>query len=155
MNRKPDPEPPEQPPAEPDVEAGSEAESAAQIPPDRELWSLDGHYFNAGSLRDLLETFADLDVGDVVFVARPARPQVGHYLPAHAIVQQLAEQASDECGEAAEGWPQVGPEALFELDRFLQSWIVRHCPVHFWNMTDVREHLLTREDIARSRRRAD
>jgi hypothetical protein len=134
-----------------DMDADAVDASASQAPPDRELWSLDGHYFNAGSLGDLLETFADLDVGDVVFVARPAPPQVHHYLPARAIVQQLAEQASDECGEAAEDWPQVGPDALQELDQLLQAWIDRHCPVQFWNMTDVREHLLTADDIAQAR----
>lgn len=118
---------------------------------DERLWSLDGHYFNAASLRDLLETHADLEAGDVVFVGRPVPVQPLTYVNARLIVEQLSEQARDDCGEAAEEWPQVTPEAERELDRYLADWIHRHCPVTFSRVHEVAEHLISAADIDAAR----
>lgn len=118
---------------------------------DGRLWSLDGHYFNAATLRDLLDTHADLEAGDVVFVGRPAAVQPLTYVNARSIVEQLSEHARDDCGEAAEDWPRVGAGAERELDHFLADWIQRHCPVDFNRMGDVTEHLISEADIDRTK----
>lgn len=112
-----------------------------------ECWSVDNEYFNAESLGDLIDGNDNLEVGQMVYVADALIPDPGSYVDVDSVLEQMGERAFDDCGEAADVYPDVTGEAKQELDDILKAWARQHCTPRFWEVRNVREYILTEEDI--------
>lgn len=113
-----------------------------------QVWSRDEEYFNFSDLGELLDTYDDLEVGQVVYVGDKVPQDPSSWFDADDLVEELGNHAYDTCGECAEDWPDVTREAKAEFDAFLAAWIEKHCPVSFYSVTNVRPYTLTEEDLS-------
>lgn len=113
----------------------------------KECWSVDEECFNAQSLGDLVDSNYGLEVGQTVWVGDALHPDAGSYVDAESVIEQMGERASDDCGEAAEDYPDVDKEAMQELDDLLKAWARKHCTPRFWSVHNIREYTITAEDL--------
>lgn len=115
----------------------------------KECWSVDEENFRYDSLQDLLDSNDELQAGDVVYVGNAKHPKPEQLCDADDIIEMMKDRAWDIVGEYAEDYPEVSDEAHKELDDFIKSWIMKHCPPDFYTVTDVREYILTKEDLGK------
>ncbi|WP_454751654.1 hypothetical protein [Cupriavidus necator] len=118
--------------------------------PKEETWSRDNEEFRYDSLGDLLDNFGDeLNVGDVVYVGEAHRPKAGDLIDADDVIETISNRGYDYGGEHADGFPEVDKAATEELDALLRAWVDKHClPANFYQVTNVREYVLTAEDLS-------
>ncbi len=64
-----------------------------------------------------------------------------------SILDDIQSEADDEGGEFAEGFTDVGKDAVSELEQLLVGWIEKHCTINFYRVVNVREYMLTDEDM--------
>lgn len=84
--------------------------------------------------------------GERFWIQSGHEPDPETFLPfASDIVEQMADGAGNEAGEAAEEWPDVSKQALKDLDDFLKAWAKKHCKVNFWVATGQLEEIPARE----------
>lgn len=112
----------------------------------RECWSLDEMNF-CNDLHDLLDSNDELKTGDVVYVGEAHYPKPEHLCSADDIIGMIGDRAWDIGDEHAEDYPNVSREAVQELDDLLEAWIMKHCPPNFYQVENVREYVLTKEDL--------
>lgn len=113
----------------------------------QECWSADEECFNAETLGDLLDGNDELEAGHTVWVGDALPPDAASYIDADSVIEQMGERAMDDCGECAEDYPDVTAEARRELDDALKAWARKHCTPRFWQVRNVREYVLTAEDV--------
>ena len=111
-------------------------------------WSRDEENYSCDSLQELLSTHDDLEDGDVVYFGEGNPPDPGMWICAEDVIEQLACRADDECGEFAEDYPDVSPDAQKELDDLLETWARKHCQPTFYVIRNAKEYVITAEDIA-------
>lgn len=116
---------------------------------DQECWSADEENFNHNCLQDLLDSNDELKVGDVVYVGLAKHPEPGQICDAYDIIDVMERCSWDIGGEYAADYPDVTKEAHQELDELIKAWIMKHCPPDFYQVFDVREYVLTEEDLKR------
>lgn len=112
-----------------------------------ECWSRDNEWFGCTSLGELIDENDDFEVGQIVFVADAEPADTSGLVDAGDVIEMLGERAYDNYGESAEDWPDVSPEQKKELDDLLQGWIEKNAPARFWSVTNVREYVLTADDL--------
>jgi hypothetical protein len=138
----------------PTVLTEEEAEINALFPvqpvaAEHECWSVDVETFRSESLGDLIDRHSgELEVGQTVYVGQSVRPDPARYVDADTVIEQMGELAYDDCSESAEDFPDVTKEARQELEDLLKAWATKHCTVTFWQVLNVREYVLTAEDLA-------
>ncbi|MBR7972908.1 hypothetical protein KDX01_07230 [Burkholderia vietnamiensis] len=113
----------------------------------RTVWSRNNEDFTCDELAELLDTHDDLAVGDIVFIGEVAPIQTKHLCDADDVIDMIGERAYDEVGEYADCYPDVTPEAKAELDALLAGWIEKHAKPTFYSVINVREHVITAEDM--------
>ncbi|HDV6327491.1 TPA: hypothetical protein RJR39_003584 [Burkholderia cenocepacia] len=113
----------------------------------RIVWSRNNEDFTCDELDELLDMRDDLSVGDLVFVGEVAPVQSKRLCDADDVIDMIGERAYDEVGEYADGYPDVTPEARAELDALLAGWIEKHAKPTFYSVINVREHIITAEDV--------
>lgn len=125
----------------------------------KECWSSDEETFNADSLEELIEMGTgmpgDFEVGDMVYAGDAVTPDPADYIDADGILEQMGERANDDCGEAADDYPDITPEAKQELEDVLKAWARKHCTPRFWKVKNVREYILTAEDFTEGAKQND
>lgn len=69
-----------------------------------------------------------------IFVVRGRVPSVEEFIPtADDILEIAGNTAQDECGEAAEDFPDVSDEGKLALSTMLSEWAKKHIdPIRFW-----------------------
>jgi hypothetical protein len=115
-----------------------------------QVWSHDGEYFAYDSLGELLDNYGDdISYGSSVYVGDKvdAYKDSLHLVDADDVVEMISERTWDNFGECAEDYPNVGKEALEELNNMLKGWIEKHCKPSFYWIKNVREYVVTEEDI--------
>lgn len=117
----------------------------------KECWSSDDETFGANSLAELIESGAgmrgDFKVGDTVYVGDAVTPNPESYVDVDSVLEQMGERASDDCGESADDYPDVSKDAKRELEDALKAWARKHCTPRFWRVKNVREYILTADDL--------
>lgn len=114
----------------------------------QECWSIDNECFNAVCLGELVDSNSDdIVVGTVVYKGDAVSADISSLLSAEDIVEMLSERAYDEYGEAAEDYPDVSKEEMAELDKLLQGWIEKCCKPTFYSVRNVKEYVITEEDL--------
>ncbi|MEB2504598.1 hypothetical protein SB394_11815 [Burkholderia sp. BCCIQ04A] len=113
----------------------------------RVTWSKDNEYFSCDDLCELLDMHDELTVGDVVYYGDVAPIPTKHLCDADDIIDMIGERAYDEVGEAADGYPDIAPEAKAELDALIAGWIEKHAKPTFYSVINVREHTITAADM--------
>ncbi|MDN7441162.1 hypothetical protein QZM64_18555 [Burkholderia cepacia] len=113
----------------------------------RVVWSRNNEDFTCDELAELLDMNDDLAVGDVVFIGEAAPINPKHLCDADDVIDMIGERAYDEVGEYADCYPDVTPEARAELDALLAGWIEKHAKPTFYSVINVREHIITAEDM--------
>lgn len=75
--------------------------------------------------------------GSQFYIQRGALAWGPEYMPdAEAIETMLWDAAYTDVDEAAEGFPDITPEAKAELDAFLTAWAEKHVKAKFWLADD-------------------
>lgn len=80
--------------------------------------------------------------GEAFAIGECDEHEPGAFMPdADEIIELIGERAHDNCGECAEGYPDIGPAARVELQALLDAWAKQHCVPQFWsvNMKSVEE----------------
>ncbi|WAS56238.1 hypothetical protein MK974_24370 [Burkholderia ambifaria] len=113
----------------------------------RTTWSRDNEYFSCDALEELLDMYDDLAVGDVVFYGDVAPIPIKRPCDADDVIDMIGERAYDEVGEAADGYPDIAPEAKAELEALVTGWIEKHAKPTFYSVINVREHIITAVDM--------
>lgn len=97
---------------------------------------------------DVQSATYDCEVGAIIYEGDAVEPCASEFAPdADWVLEYMNEQACDNLGECAEDWPDVTKEAKKELDAFLKDWAVRNCPVNFYRVENVRDYVVTEEDL--------
>lgn len=123
--------------------------STKQATESKLCWSADEEEFCYDTLHELLASNDDLVIGDPVYVGDAITPDPATYIDADTVLEHMSECASDDCGEYAEDFPDVTPEAKESLNGFLKGWARKHCtPVGFYKVEKVQQHILTADDLA-------
>jgi hypothetical protein len=114
----------------------------------KECWSVDEECFDAAGLGDLIGSHHDeLEVGTTVYVADAVTPDPADYIDVDGILEKMGERAGDDCGEYADDYPDVSKDARQELEDVLKTWARKHCTPRFWKVKNVREYILTADDL--------
>lgn len=119
----------------------------SQAPDVRVVWSRNNEDFTCDEFDELLDTHDDLAVGDIVFVGDVAPVPIKYLCDADDVLDTIGERAYDQVGEYADGYPDVTPEAKAELEALLAGWIEKHAKPTFYSVINVREHIITAEDM--------
>lgn len=83
-----------------------------------------------------------IEPGEHFFINTGMPHSATEFMPsARDILEQAANSAADECGEAAEDWPDASPEEESELNALLSEWAEKHCPVRFWSVDGTAERI--------------
>lgn len=91
--------------------------------------------------------YADPDL-ESVFVGEIREPAVRDFVSASQILDDVDQQAFDECGECCEDWLddlRHSAPLLAELEDLVGAWIEKHAPPWFWIVVNVRE--ITRAEM--------
>jgi hypothetical protein len=68
----------------------------------------------------------------------------------------MSERAYDsDAGEWADNYPTLDSDAKLELERAmrpLKAWARKHCQPEFFTIKDIAPHIVTVEDVSRSRK---
>lgn len=116
-------------------------------------WSSDEESFNLDNKWEAIEDIArDYDrkelLGRVVWYGQTTKPDVSTLVDADEVIEMLGERAYDNHGEWAWDFPNVSDKAKKLLDNYLQKWIKKHTEVTFWTVKDIKEYVITEEDVA-------
>lgn len=122
----------------------TERNSTADV---RITWSKDSEFFTCDGLDELLDMHDDLSVGDVVFYGDAAPIPTKHLCDANDVIDMIGDRAYDEVGEAADGYPDISPEAKVELEALIAGWIEKHAKPTFYSVINVREYTITAADM--------
>ncbi|MDN7671301.1 hypothetical protein QZM22_01890 [Burkholderia oklahomensis] len=125
----------------------NETKSNASADVKRTVWSKDNEFYSCDALDELLDMHDELAVGDVVFYGDVAPIPIKHLCDADDVINMIGERAYDEVGEAADGYPDIAPEAKAELEALLLGWIEKHAKPTFYSVINTQEHVLTAEDM--------
>jgi hypothetical protein len=114
-----------------------------------EAWSTNNEDFNYSSLEDLMDSNSgELAVGQKVYVGDERRPKYSEFCDANDVIEMMQNRGYDIGGEFADGFmDDISPDAKTELDEFLKSWMEKHVAINFYTVHDVREYVLTEEDL--------
>jgi len=113
-----------------------------------ETWSVDDETFRCESLGELLDDHDELDVGATVYRGEAIRPDPADYVETKHLIEMIGERAWDDCGEAAEDWPAVEPEAEQELQALIKAWATKHLnPTPFYRVENVVAYTITEADM--------
>ncbi|ARL58122.1 hypothetical protein [Burkholderia pseudomallei] len=125
----------------------NETGSSATTDVRRTVWSKNNEFFSCDALDELLDMHDELAVGDVVFYGDVAPIPTERLCDADDVIDMIGERAYDEVGEAADGYPDIAPEAKAELETLLSCWIEKHAKPTFYSVVNVREHVITEADV--------
>lgn len=114
-----------------------------------EVWSTNNEDFRYGSLEDLIDSNSgELTVGQTVYVGEGRRPKLSEFCDADDVVELMQNRGYDIGGEYADNFmDDITPEAKQELDELLKNWMEKHVTINFYTVHDVREYVLTSEDL--------
>lgn len=114
-----------------------------------EAWSTNNEDFNYSSLEDLIDSNSgELAVGQTVYVGDGRKPKLSEFCDANDVIEMMQNRACDIGGEYAESFmDDVSGEAVQELDDLLKSWMEKHVTVNFYTVHNVREYVLTEDDL--------
>lgn len=108
------------------------------------VWSTDGETFNFDTLYEAID---DQEVGDTIYYGEKVEVKPQHLMTANYIIETIGDNAYDIVGEFADGFPDISPMAHLELDMFLKEWMDKYCKPTFYSVKNVKEHIVTQEDI--------
>lgn len=114
-------------------------------------WSFDEESYSYDTLGDLIEANADeIKVGSIVYVADKIKPDVRRYVDAHAVIEGMQERYYDDCGidDEPATWPDVSMHDMSELEKMIAEFVERVSPPSFWIVRDVKEYVVTAEDLS-------
>lgn len=99
----------------------------------------------------------NLEIGQRCWTAIPKTPDVSRFLPnIDRMLEEINEQAYEECGECAEDWLDNLPkEKTQDLEQTVHAailnWMERHNELpSFWTVEQVQEHEVTPELFAQA-----
>ncbi|HHH9443046.1 TPA: hypothetical protein ACP32N_005034 [Pseudomonas aeruginosa] len=124
-----------------------------QDPRDGEVvWSTNDEDWRDQTLPEVLKANKHLQVGSIVFRGVKAYPDPASYIPdVDDLLMHMQEEAEgSDCGECADGYPDVSEEAKAELAQLLeplQAWARRHCAPGFYLIENVQQVALSLEHL--------
>jgi hypothetical protein len=112
-------------------------------------WSTNNEDFNYGSLEDLIDSnSSELAVGQTIYVGDGRQPKYSEFCDANDVIELMQNRGYEIGGEYADSFmDDVSAEAKQELNDLLKSWMEKHVTVNFYTVHDVREYVLTEEDL--------
>ncbi len=125
----------------------NETGSSATTDVRRTVWSKDNEFFSCDALDELLDMHDELAVGDVVFYGDVEPIPTERLCDANDVIDMIGDRAYVEVGEAADGYPDIAPEAKAELEALLLGWIEKHAKPTFYSVVNVSEHIITAADV--------
>jgi hypothetical protein len=145
-----------------------------EAPKTGEKWSLTGDNgsWDYDSLEDLLKDNyghdsdgdghpasyrAGLYEGGTVYRGTECKDDPAAFLPDQDdLLEHMSERAYDsDAGEWADNYPTLDCDAELELERAmrpLKAWARKHCQPEFFTIKDIAPHIVTVEDVSRSRK---
>ncbi|MFV1944294.1 hypothetical protein VPH49_26290 [Pseudomonas luteola] len=113
-----------------------------------ELWSANDEDFIYSNLQELIDDMGDwIAAGDTVHVGKTTEFDPAEFIKADFIIEIIGENAYENAGEAAEGFPEVSQEARKELSDFLASWTRKYCKPRFVKIVRSQPYVVTKEDL--------
>ncbi|AIP12505.1 gp45 [Burkholderia pseudomallei] len=125
----------------------NETGSSATTDVRRTVRSKDNEFFSCDALDELLDMHDELAVGDVVFYGDVEPIPIVRLCDANDVIDMIGDRAYDEVGEAADGYPDIAPEAKAELETLLSGWIEKHAKPTFYSVVNVSEYVITAADV--------
>ncbi|MBA4707550.1 hypothetical protein [Aquitalea aquatica] len=113
-------------------------------------WSENGEDFTSESLCELIEN-GELQPGQTIYVGE-VKYHSTDWIGADDVIDMIADRGYDEGGEYAECFPDVSEEAQAELEAFLAAWQAKHCAPSFFQVINVKEHVITEEEYAEAKK---
>ncbi len=114
-----------------------------------EAWSTNNEDFNYSSLDDLINSNSgELAVGKTVYVGDGRKPKLSEFCNANDVIELMQNRGYDIGGEYADTFmDDISSEAKQELNELLKNWMEKHVTINFYTVHDVREYVLTSEDL--------
>ena len=110
-------------------------------------FSVNNEDFNYEDLESLIECNEQLRAGDIVWIADAMKPKHSDFVNVYNIIENMAEEAWDVVGEAAEDYGDVSKEAELELEAIVTAWAGKYCHITFFEVKNVREYILQEGDF--------
>ena len=119
------------------------------------VYSVDGdnyQYEEVGNVIDSIENDlveGETALGKTYYRGVAKKPLASSFCPdADWIFEHMAEQAQDEHGEWAEDFPErFTPDKKKELEKLIGDWCNANMEVTFYGVVDVKELVITEEDL--------
>lgn len=117
------------------------------------VWSANDDEFGNRDFAEVLDALYgddELTVGRIVYYGERHTRDAAYFMPdADHILDQAGDSAYDWGGEWAEDFGRDVPaEAKKELESLLAAWANKHLKVTFYQVENVKQYVLTEEDVA-------
>lgn len=116
-------------------------------PDQLERWSSNQEDFDFSSLDDLLDSNDELTVGDTVYIGTGTKPSPSRFLNMNHFLDSISNAAIDIGGELAEDILDPSEQDINELKSYIENWLTKHCNINFYEIVNIREHVLTEQDM--------
>lgn len=113
-------------------------------------YSTDGEIFPFESLEEALTYLHDNDylhAGRTIERGTATRFPPSHYFNVDDIIDRLSNDATDECGEVAEFFPDLDKAEIAELDALVSTWLDLHLRADFFPVTNTETVQITQAMI--------
>lgn len=122
---------------------------AAENTAKKETWSVDNEIFRYDSLRQLIDwNVGTFNPGDTVYVGIAKPPVLSEFCDADDVIDLMMDRGADIGGGFADDFmSNVTNEAKSELTELLKAWMEKHVEVNFFTVENVREYILTQDDL--------
>ena len=114
-----------------------------------QVFSINGEEFGADDFGEILERLEEDGnvLGATYYTGTKLQRKASAYFLLDDVLEAMGDRAWDECGEYAQGFPDIGKEKLNELEKLVSDWLDANVEVNFYTVTNVQERKVTAADI--------
>lgn len=80
---------------------------------------------------------------DSIYIGENIKHTAHDFISAENLLEELMEEAANECGESAEDWLDAlirNKSKCAELTKIIGDWLEINAPVKFWSVKNIIEH---------------
>jgi hypothetical protein len=119
------------------------------------VYSTDGESYQYEELGDVIDSIenaleeGETALGKTYYKGVAKKPLASSFCTnaAYNTIERVSENAYDEHGEWADGFPVLKPGAYDDLQKLIENWCNANMEVTFYGVVNVEELVITEEDL--------
>lgn len=100
-------------------------------------------YNDSSSIEEAHKRVAEeftLKDGDIYYIGEVAYPAASEFIFIDDIIETIGENASYECGEHADEWPDIGVDDRRKLEKIIIEFIEERSRINFFRVKNIKKY---------------